>query len=889
MQLKNSVLVAALSASSAFATYTKDYKLNAYWGQTGPDTDTLGKHCESDSIDYVTLGFVNNSPENGNGTGYPGTNFAAHCAAEVYVNNNRNSKLLSSCSFIKDDIKKCQQLGKKVLLSIGGVYSSSSNYTLSSVQAGIDFADFLYQAFGPYKSGYKGPRPFDISSTEHTTIDGFDFDIETKFSKTTPLLLPPDTNRDNILGHASNQQPYVNMVNHLRDLITADRKSILLTAAPQCPQSTEYFQMKTILQQAKFDKIWIQFYNNPSCEAWGTGFNYNDWESFISGGVNSAAELFIGLPGSASAVGLLGSGYITASQAKNLICTYKNKKHFGGAMLWDAYYASQNKNLAGKNYYNLISEALKCGGCDGDVCRPATTSSSVTTSSTTSSSSSTSSTSSTVSTTSSSTSFTVSTTSTSSSASSTSSSISTSSSVSTSSSASTSGYLATSSSSASSSSSGYIVTSTSSAASSSSSTASSSSSTASTNTSASSSSASSSTTSSSSVSSTSSYDVISSSSASASETFTDSTSSSSIATATESSTSSLITSSSTLSTIATITSSSYSASTTSSEEDCPPDETSSSFVESSTYSASSGSYPTASVTASVPNTISETQSVSATSSPYPTGSASTTEYTTSTIYSTTVYTVTSCAPSVTNCPAKGSVVTETIALYTTVCPVTETQKPTQTPTAAVPYTSTIYSTRIATITKCPPSVTNCPVGSVTTETIAISTTIVPTTVETTAESKPTTSVIASYPVVGGGNQYHEASPSKDMQTAAVSSYPIVDAPAVPSSSSAPSSLSSSSSVEYVSTTLTVAIYPTGKGGYNNGNTNGTVSSSYSASTGYPVAPTTTSAGSGYTAMVCNGAGCSVSTAYPTTPVVTAGSAKAASLSLGLLAIVALVL
>ena len=49
-------------------------------------------------------------------------------------------------------------------------------------------------------------------------------------------------------------------------------------------------------------------------------------------------------------------------------------------------------------------------------------------------------------------------------------------------------------------------------------------------------------------------------------------------------------------------------------------------------------------------------------------------YTTSTVYTTSVYTITSCAPTVTNCPAKlGSVTTEVISLYTTVCPVTATQ------------------------------------------------------------------------------------------------------------------------------------------------------------------------------------------------------------------------
>ncbi|KAI0138019.1 glycoside hydrolase superfamily [Hypoxylon sp. NC0597] len=831
MQLKNSILIAALSASSSLATYTKDYKLNAYWGQSGPDTDTLAQHCASDSIDYITLGFVNNSPENGNGTGYPGTNFAAHCAAEVYTNNNRNSKLLSSCSFIKEDIKTCQRLGKKVLLSVGGEFSSYSNYTLSSVQAGVDFAEFLYQAFGPYKSTYKGPRPFDTSSTDHICLDGFDFDIETKFA---------------------DQQPYVHMVNHLRQLINADSKNMILTAAPQCPQSDQYFQMKTILQQARFDKIWIQFYNNPVCNAGTYGFNYDAWESFVKGGVNDAAELFIGFPGSAAAVGLLGSGYITPAEAKSLICAYKTKEHFGGAMVWDAYYASENVNLEGKGFHDVVSEALRCGGCSADVCAPAGTSSSVTTSSATTSSSS------------SSTSSTVSTTSSSSSASTTSSSVS----------------------------------STSSSTSSASSSASSTSSTASSTSSSISSSSYAATSSSASSSSYVDSSTSSSVSSTASESYIDSTSSSYIATSTSSVSASTTGSSSTVSTVtsssstaSTTSSASYSASTTSSEEDdCTEEETSSSFTESSTYSVSAtttesqsayptttnSGYATATVTASGSSSGYPSESESITSSAYPTGSSSAVQYTTSTAYTTTVYTVTSCAPTVTNCPARGSVVTETIALYTTVCPVTETegQKPTTAPTYTnVPVTtSTIYSTRIATITKCPAWVTDCPVGHITTETVAIATTVVPVTV--TVEKTPVTT--ATYPA--GGNTY-EASPSsvpsssKPAQAAAVSSYPV--AGSGPGSSS-PSS-SSSSSV-YVPTTMTVAVYPTG---------NSTLPS-YSVGTGYPVAPTTTSASAGYTAVACNGSGCSA--AYPTTSsIATAGSAKTASLSLGLLVVVAFAL
>lgn len=100
--------------------------------------------------------------------------------------------------------------------------------------------------------------------------------------------------------------------------------------------------------------------------------------------------------------------------------------------------------------------------------------------------------------------------------------------------------------------------------------------------------------------------------------------------------------------------------------------------------------------------------------------------TTSTVYTTSVYTITSCAPTVTDCPERGSVTTDIISLYTTICPVTETEtnsKPPPPPTSSeVPYTtSTIYTTTEYTITACPPTVTNCPYGSKTTETYTTTT------------------------------------------------------------------------------------------------------------------------------------------------------------------------
>ncbi|KAK0729816.1 hypothetical protein B0H67DRAFT_11313 [Lasiosphaeris hirsuta] len=60
-------------------------------------------------------------------------------------------------------------------------------------------------------------------------------------------------------------------------------------------------------------------------------------------------------------------------------------------------------------------------------------------------------------------------------------------------------------------------------------------------------------------------------------------------------------------------------------------------------------------------------------------------WTTSTVYSTTVHTITSCPPSVPKCPAASTVVTTVIIpVSTTVCPVTDLPKPTVAPPSLPP-------------------------------------------------------------------------------------------------------------------------------------------------------------------------------------------------------------
>ncbi|KAF6800141.1 GPI anchored serine-rich protein [Colletotrichum musicola] len=92
----------------------------------------------------------------------------------------------------------------------------------------------------------------------------------------------------------------------------------------------------------------------------------------------------------------------------------------------------------------------------------------------------------------------------------------------------------------------------------------------------------------------------------------------------------------------------------------------------------------------------------------------------STVFSTRFFTVTSCAESISNCPARSTVVSSEVV--SSVVPVITTP--------AVPMTtSTIYETRVHTVVSCAADVTDCPSRStvVVTETKAVSTTVCPVT------------------------------------------------------------------------------------------------------------------------------------------------------------------
>lgn len=153
------------------------------------------------------------------------------------------------------------------------------------------------------------------------------------------------------------------MIDTLRALIVVSGRSDIITAAPQCPLEAKWQTMTYLLQNVQFDRLWIQFYNNELCgllNADGTpnpGFNYADWETYLANTPSKNAKLHIGLPGSPSAAG---SGYVDASVASTYLCKYGDYSMFGGVMVWDQWFASQN-TVDGASYNQVLYESMKCG------------------------------------------------------------------------------------------------------------------------------------------------------------------------------------------------------------------------------------------------------------------------------------------------------------------------------------------------------------------------------------------------------------------------------------------------------------------------------------------------------------------------------------------------
>lgn len=135
--------------------------------------------CNNPDVDVVILAFINGFPAQGDGL--PIVNFGNQCGGGFYQGENATAGLPKSCPYITEQIPICQANGKKVLISLGGASGPNSPYDLEGEQNGIDFANWLWGAYGPYDPTWVangGIRPLDPVSGNPINLDGFDFDIE---------------------------------------------------------------------------------------------------------------------------------------------------------------------------------------------------------------------------------------------------------------------------------------------------------------------------------------------------------------------------------------------------------------------------------------------------------------------------------------------------------------------------------------------------------------------------------------------------------------------------------------------------------------------------------------------------------------------------------------
>lgn len=315
--------ILATASSYVFNAESED-NVAIYYGTTPATTDGgLISLCSNPNVDIVILSFVSSFF---NANGYPSIDFGPGCSSQTSVQAD-TAPGLKDCSALAPEVAACQALDKKVLVSLGG-YNSNTSFA-SETQA-MDFASTLWDLFGAGSGADAGLRPFGSD----IVIDGFDLDNE---------------------NHST--EHYETFATALRErFATDDSKTYYLSAAPQCPIPDESIPIGA-LQQADF--VWVQFYNNPSCNLDTPGFqqSFKAWSDLLASGTQvRGPRLYIGAAGFEGA----GSGYVKGSGLGTRVRSAKGLyvENFGGMMLWDGSEAALNEDSYGVDYLEYAKSAL---------------------------------------------------------------------------------------------------------------------------------------------------------------------------------------------------------------------------------------------------------------------------------------------------------------------------------------------------------------------------------------------------------------------------------------------------------------------------------------------------------------------------------------------------
>ncbi|KAK1271760.1 hypothetical protein QJS04_geneDACA005790 [Acorus gramineus] len=264
--------LASLSASASASVG----EIAIYWGQNGRE-GPLAATCATKNYAYVNIAFHSVF---GNGK-TPTLSLARHCNPSA-----------GTCTRVNAGVRACQSMGVKVMLSLGG---SGSGYSLTSTADARSLADYIWNN---YLGGSSSSRPLGV-----VVLDGVDFAIKSGVS-----------------AH------YDELARFLLAYSTSGRK-FYLSAAPQCPYPDAW--LGPALATGLFDYVWVQFFNNPTCE-YGSGGVSNlvkSWKQWTTS--VRAGKIFVGLPASTAAAV---SGYIPpGTLTSQVLPVVKGSPTYGGS------------------------------------------------------------------------------------------------------------------------------------------------------------------------------------------------------------------------------------------------------------------------------------------------------------------------------------------------------------------------------------------------------------------------------------------------------------------------------------------------------------------------------------------------------------------------------
>ncbi|KAJ3026520.1 UNVERIFIED_CONTAM: hypothetical protein HDU68_005513 [Siphonaria sp. JEL0065] len=325
---------ATATGGSRNGTTTKKHFFG-YWGQSAigngvgplgrntrtiPDADqqkSLAYYCDLGYYQTMNIAFMH---EFGGGDNHWGLDLSIIGRYEVsaagLVSANLNGNPIDPKVFLPvgDDIKHCQSLGIKVMLSIGG--DMHSPYTLIQGD-GVRVANIIYNSF---LQGNSSTRPFGDA-----VFDGVELDIE----KTDTYYT----------------QEQIIMLQTLKKLSPSSK----FAAVPQCFLNGIGEDLNTgpVFKQHPelIDWVIIQYYNNPTC-SYPFGFNFDIWTTLYKG------PLVIGLAGDDTSA--ITGGFLNPGQLQAVIDMVYNNPQFMGISVYDV--SSSNPKFS--TYSQTLRKAL---------------------------------------------------------------------------------------------------------------------------------------------------------------------------------------------------------------------------------------------------------------------------------------------------------------------------------------------------------------------------------------------------------------------------------------------------------------------------------------------------------------------------------------------------